>query len=73
MHPDRHTHVAVERTESDREELIIYGLLILIGALPVAIALARRAIFGFDATFGLLMVLVGLVGVVVRLRPSRRK
>ncbi|HET9987086.1 MAG TPA: hypothetical protein VFQ65_01165 [Kofleriaceae bacterium] len=73
MHPDRNTHLAVERTESDREELIIYGLLIVIGALPVAIALVRRAIFGFDATFGLLMVLVGLVGVVVRLRPSRRK
>ena len=74
MHPYRDTPVAVRQPiELDPDELVIYGLLALIGAIPVAIALARRAMFGFDATLGLLMVCAGLAGVVVHLGRARWK
>jgi len=48
------------------EETIVYGLLIVIGALPVALALAQPGGFGGEATFGLLMMCAGGVGLVVR-------
>lgn len=47
------------------EELILYGLLMLIGAIPVAIALLQRTIFDARATFGLLMVGAGAIGALV--------
>jgi hypothetical protein len=46
------------------EELILYGLLVVIGAIPVVIALVQRAAFGFDATLGLLMVCAGAIGAI---------
>lgn len=46
------------------EEGILYALLLAIGAIPVAIAIAAGAPFGVEATLGLLMSAAGLVGAV---------
>jgi len=54
------------------EELIVYGLLLLIGAIPVAIAIAQHAKFGVEATLGLLMVCAGAVGTLAYLVQARR-
>ncbi len=54
------------RTDSfDRDDLIVYTLLVVIGAIPVAITLGEAAVFGWDATVGLLMVGGGLLGLVI--------
>lgn len=45
-----------------REELILYCLLIAIGAIPVVLALVGGAAFGVDATLGLLMMFGGALG-----------
>lgn len=58
------------------EELISYGLLFVIGAIPVAIALIQRAAFGVEATIGLLMVCIGVIGGIAYVRrvyPSRTR
>jgi len=57
----------------DLEELILYALMTIIGAIPVAIALAQRATFGFDSTLGLLMVVLGVVGMSVQLTRYLRR
>ena len=54
-------------TNLDPEEMILYGLLFVIGAIPVVITLVRHATFGFDATIGLLMAAIGLVGMCAQL------
>jgi hypothetical protein len=46
------------------EELILYGLLVVIGAIPVIEALVQQTTFGVEATVGLLMVCAGLVGTI---------
>lgn len=48
------------------EERVIYGLLVAIGAIPVGITVAQHAVFGADATLGLLMVAAGAVGWLLR-------
>lgn len=55
------------------EELILYALLVAIGAIPVVIAIAQRAVFGVEATLGLLMVAVGLVGAAFHARRTRHR
>ena len=45
------------------EELIVYALLIGIGAIPVVNAIVEHATFGVEATIGLIMVCAGLLGV----------
>ncbi len=57
--------------DPDPEEMVLYALLAAIGVIPVAITLVRQAIFGFDATLGLLMVAIGVVGMVVQLARKR--
>ena len=54
------------------EELIVYGLLLLVGAIPVAIAIAQDARFGVEATLGLLMVCAGAIGAITHLTQARR-
>ena len=58
-------------TDPSSEELILYGLLVLIGAIPVAIALIQRAMFGVDATLGLMMVCAGAIGTIAHVRRAR--
>jgi hypothetical protein len=66
MHPYRESPMLANQSpQSPPEELILYGLLVMIGAIPVVIAIIQRAVFGADATLGLLMVCVGVVGMFV--------
>ena len=65
MHPYRSAPMqTVERAHIQPEDLVLYGLMIFIGIIPVIIALIERAAFGFDATLGLMMVVVGSVALV---------
>ena len=69
MHPYRETHARVDRPPSpSSEELILYSLLVMIGAIPIAIAVIERAMFDADATLGLMMVCTGVIGAVRQLR-----
>lgn len=67
--------LADRSSKSHPEELILYGLLVVIGAIPVVIALVQRTAFGADATLGLVMVCAGAIGALVyyarRARNSR--
>jgi hypothetical protein len=54
------------------EELILYGLLVLIGAIPVAIALIQGAVFGVEATLGSLMLGAGALGAIRYVAQARR-
>jgi len=51
------------------EELAIYFALSAIGAIPIATALIGGGAFGVEATIGLGMALVGVVGLVGRRLP----
>lgn len=74
MHPYRQAPVRSDRScHAQSEELIIYGLLVAIGAIPVAIALAERAAFGAEATLGLLMVCAGAIGAINVALSSRAR
>jgi hypothetical protein len=42
--------------------MILYGLMVVIGAMPVVMALAGGTSFGVEATIGLLMVCAGALG-----------
>jgi hypothetical protein len=55
---------ANQSSSSYPEELILYGLLVVIGAIPVAVAVAERTTFGVEATIGLLMVCAGVIGAI---------
>jgi hypothetical protein len=55
----------------DREERVLYSLMVLIGAIPVTLTLASGTRFGVQATLGLLMALWGLVGLVRGSRARR--
>ncbi len=65
MHPYRELPVLVKKAPRlDPEELILYGLLMVIGAIPVLLAVGGSASFGVDASVGLLMVCAGAVGAI---------
>ena len=61
---------AKRSSKPDPEELILYGLLVVIGVIPVVIALVQRASFGVDATLGLLMVCAGAIGAIAYARRA---
>ena len=61
------------RSRLDTEELILYGVLAVIGAIPVMMAIAQHAVFGVDATLGLLMLIAGIGGVAYLLGLARRE
>lgn len=74
MHPFRESAVhAKPRSRAQPEELILYALLIAIGAIPVAIALGEQAAFGVEATLGLIMMCLGALGGLGDLARSRRR
>jgi hypothetical protein len=65
MHPCRESPMFAHGfAKSHIEELIIYGLLVVIGAIPVVISLVERTVFGVEATLGLLMVCAGILGAI---------
>jgi hypothetical protein len=53
------------RPRIDPEDLVLYGLLVVIGLIPVAITVLERWAFGFDATLGLIMVVTGIIGLAI--------
>lgn len=57
---------------SQPDELLIYGMLVLIGVIPVVIALVRRETFGVDASLGLLMVCAGGIGAIGAIEAAWR-
>lgn len=71
MHPYRNAPMSsIRRRQVDPDDFILYALFVIIGLIPVVIALVDRAPFGFDATLGLMMAVVGIIGMVVaRSRP----
>jgi len=75
MHPYRDAPMRDDRSSTSRsaEELILYAVLVAIGVIPVAIALARHARFGAEETIGLLMVAVGAFAFAHALRRHRRR
>jgi len=56
-----------ERSTCDPEDAVLYGLLVVIGLIPILTALVTRATFGVEASLGMMMVVGGLLG----LRPVR--
>jgi len=52
------------------EEAVLYGLLVVVGLIPVLVALATGAKFGGEPTIGMMMVGAGLWGL-WGLRPRR--
>jgi len=65
MTPYRKSYMFANHSSSSHpEELILYGLLVVIGAIPVAVAVAERTTFGVEATIGLLMVCAGVIGAI---------
>ena len=75
MHPYRELPTVAARVSKPMlEELILYGLLVVIGAIPVVMALAQGHSFAVDATVGLLMMCGGALGAIayaLRMRRSR--
>jgi len=62
-----------DRSNSGREELILYTLLVVVGAMPIVGVLADGAAFGAEATIGLILFLLGAVGLIVSgVRGHRR-
>jgi UPF0716 family protein affecting phage T7 exclusion len=47
------------------EERLVYVALCLIGAIPIAVALAHGGAFGVEPTIGLLMALAGAIGLAI--------
>ena len=63
MHPYRDPPAIAEPIERPSpEELILYGLLVVIGAIPVVLTLASGGSFDVNATLGLLMICGGALG-----------
>jgi hypothetical protein len=50
------------------ENFLVPGLVTALGTLRVAIQLAQGGVWDAEATFGLLVLMVGLLGIVVELR-----
>ena len=71
MHPYREPPIPADRpSPAHPEELIFYGLLVVIGAIPVVIALVQRAALGVEATLGLLMIWAGAIGAIAYARRT---
>jgi hypothetical protein len=60
-----------EPVVADREDRVLYTLLVLIGTIPVALAVKGGGGFDVQATLGLVMAALGLAGLVTtrRIRP----
>jgi hypothetical protein len=54
------------------EELAIYALMSVLGAIPVVLAIATRTPFGTAATLGAAMTALGSAGL-IRYRSARRR
>jgi hypothetical protein len=74
MHPYRDPPIVDEPpAHGYPEEMIIYGLLVVIGAIPLVLALIAQTGFGAEATLGALMACAGAIGAVVSSSRRRRR
>jgi hypothetical protein len=71
LHPYRKLPLDRDARSASGEELILYAVLVVVGAIPVAAALVRGGAFGVEATIGLGMALAGVAGVWSRLAADR--
>jgi hypothetical protein len=55
------------------EELIIYALLVITGAIPVTNAIEDGARFGVEATIGAIMIAIGAIGIIVYAWQAARR
>ena len=65
MHPYRDPPARDERRGFEPDDAVLCVLLIVIGLVPMLVALLVGAPFGFEASLGALMVAGGLGGLVV--------
>ena len=67
MHPYRDRPMFSQRNSNrpPLEELIIYTLLMITGAIPVSHALAAGGHVGVEPTIGALMIIAGVIGVIM--------
>ena len=73
-HPYREAPMTTDTQPSrTSEEPILYGLLLAIGLVPVAIAWATGGGYGAEATIGGLMAAGGALGLVQQARLPRRR
>jgi hypothetical protein len=56
--------IANRSTKPSSEELLFYGLLVVVGVIPVVIALVQRSVLGVEATLGLMMACAGIAGAI---------
>jgi hypothetical protein len=64
VHPYRKRLPVSAESPAISEERIVYAALCLVGAIPVAVALAHGGAFGVEPTLGLIMALAGAVGLI---------
>jgi hypothetical protein len=73
MSPYRQVSQVAHRTQTVHryhpEELVAYGLLLSIGAIPFTVALLDRTCFGAEGTIGGLMMALGALGFLRSSRP----
>ncbi|MEO6774503.1 MAG: hypothetical protein ABI467_16035 [Kofleriaceae bacterium] len=58
---------------SNREQVILYALIAAIGVIPVIIALRQGGVFGSEATIGLVMLALAIVGLLAMWRIARKQ
>ena len=75
MHPYRDSPMFAHRTSNrpPLEELIIYALLMITGAIPVINVLAAGGRFGVEPTIGALMIAAGVLGVIAYAWQTARR
>jgi len=56
-----------------RDNLDIFAMLAVLGAVPLAIALLTGSVFGLDVVLGALVLVVGLVGLVAHATRGRKE
>jgi len=73
MHPYRKHRPCGAEPPAANEELVVYGALCVVGAIPVAVAVAHGGAFGVEPTLGMLMALAGVAGLVATLWHLRQR
>ena len=68
MHPYRKHRPLRTAPPAATEERVVYAALCLVGAIPVAVALAHGGAFGVEPTLGLIMLLAGAAGLALARR-----
>jgi hypothetical protein len=64
--------IANRSAQPPPEELVFYGLLVVVGVIPVALALVQRTVLGVEATLGLMMACAGIAGAIVHAWRTHR-